>query len=203
VSAPQPDAADPYAEIYRLAEPYWHVRRGEVHVPEVYALAQTLVAAHPDADPAIVLPAALLHDVGYALVPADDLLRGLSGAANGWDPDITRRHEIAGAKLAGEILERVGWDPERTRIVQDIVDGHDSRREAVSLEDALVKDADKVWRFTESGVRISHPWMQRTTADYMDWVESRVDDWLFTDLARAMAREELAAARIALAENPV
>jgi HD domain len=150
-----------------------------------------------------VLPAILLHDVGYMVVPADDHLKGLAGAATGWEPEITRRHETQGAALAGEILGLVGWDPERTALIQDIVDGHDSRPEAEGLEDSLVKDADKLWRYTESAVRICHRWMKLTPDAYMDWVESEIDRWLFTEAARGLARREIAMSRAALAELPV
>ena len=194
---------DRYARIYALAEPYWQTRSNEVHVPESYTLAQELLGAHPEADPDIVLPAVLLHDIGYMAVPSDDHLKGLAGAVKGWEPDITRRHEIQGAALAGEILGAVGWDPERTAAIQDIVDGHDSRTEAVSREDALVKDADKLWRYTESAVRICHRWMELTPEAYMDWVAAERERWLFTDTAREMARRELAASRAALAAEPV
>jgi HD superfamily phosphodiesterase len=194
--------SDRYARIYALAEPYWQTRSNEVHVPESYALAQQLLDACPEADADTVLPAILLHDIGYMVVPADDHLKGLAGAAKGWEPDITRRHEIEGAALAGEILAEVGWDAERMRLIQDIVDGHDSRPEAVSLEDALVKDADKLWRFTESAVRICHEWMELTPDAYMDWVESKIDGWLFTEAARDLARRELAHSRTALAARP-
>ena len=192
-----------YAAIYERAEPYWQTRSNEIHVPGSYALAQELVAACPAADPDIVLPAILLHDVGYMVVPEEDHLRGLAGAVRGWEPDITRRHEIQGAQLAGEILAGLGWDPERTAAIQDIVDGHDSRAEAVSLEDELVKDADKLWRYTESAVRICHRWMKLSTDAYMDWVGSEIDRWLFTDTARGLARRELARSREALAAEPV
>jgi HD superfamily phosphodiesterase len=172
-------------------------------VPASYALARELVDAHPEADPDIVLPAILLHDNGYALVPEDDLLRGLAGGAVNWDPAITRLHEVEGARLAGEILAELGWDPARTRAIQEIIDGHDSRTEALSLDDALVKDADKLWRFTESGVRVSHVWMQLEPEPYTDFLEARVDDWLFTETAREIAHRELAATRAALAAGPV
>jgi HD superfamily phosphodiesterase len=195
--------SDRYARIYDLAEPYWQTRSNEIHVPESYALAQELLHASPGADPDVVLPAVLLHDVGYMAVPADDHLKGLAGAIRGWEPDITRRHEIQGAALAAEILAEAGWDAKRTRAICDIVDGHDSRAEAVSPEDALVKDADKLWRYTESAVRICHAWMDLTTDAYMDWVESEIDAWLFTDAARALARREIAASRVALAADPV
>jgi HD superfamily phosphodiesterase len=192
-----------YADIYALAEPYWQTRSNEIHVPESYALAQELLAAHPEADPDIVLPAVLLHDIGYMAVPSDDHLKGLAGAVKGWEPDITRRHEIEGAALAGQILGEAGWDPQRTAAIQDIVDGHDSRAEAVSREDELVKDADKLWRYTESAVRICHRWMERTPEAFMDWVGSEIERWLFTAEARRVARRELAASRAALAAEPV
>jgi HD superfamily phosphodiesterase len=184
-------------EIRALAEPYWQTRSNEVHVPESFELARRLLDVHPEADEDIVLPAILLHDCGYFLVPEEDHLKGLAGAPIGWEADVTRRHEIEGARLAGEILGRVGYDPLRTERIQEIVDGHDSRAEALSLEDALVKDADKAWRFTESGVRVCHVWMNRTPEDFMDFVESRIDDWFLTDAGRNLAHELLAESRCA------
>jgi HD superfamily phosphodiesterase len=192
-----------YDAIWARAEPYWQTRSNEIHVPESYALACELLDAHPRADPDVVLPAILLHDIGYMVVPSEDHLKGLAGAHRGWEADITRRHEVQGAALAGEILADVGWDPARIPVIQDIVDGHDSRTEAVSLDDALVKDADKLWRYTESAVRICHVWMKLSTDAYMDWVGGEIDTWLFTDAARAIARRELAASRAALAAEPV
>jgi HD superfamily phosphodiesterase len=184
-------------EIRALAEPYWQTRSNEIHVPESFELAQRLLAEHPEADADVVLPAILLHDCGYFLVPEEDHMKGLAGAPVGWEPDITRRHEIEGARLAGEILAQVGYDPALIVRIQEIVDGHDSRAEALSLEDALVKDADKLWRFTPSGVRICHGWMNRTPEDFMDFVESRIDDWMLTDAGRALAYETLAESRCA------
>jgi HD superfamily phosphodiesterase len=192
-----------YVPIYELAEPYWQTRSNEIHVPQSYALAQQLLAHHPEADPDIVLPGILLHDIGYMVVPHDDHLKGLAGAASGWEPDITRRHEIQGAALAGEILMKVGWESTRIAAIQDIVDGHDSRADAVSVEDQLVKDADKLWRYTESAVRICHEWMKLTPDAYMEWVASEIDAWFFTTAARDLARRELARSREALAAEPV
>ena len=73
----------------------------------------------------------------------------------------------------------------------------------MSREDELVKDANKLWRYTESAVRICHSWMDLTPEAFMDWVGSEIDRWLFTDAARQVARRELAASREALAAEPV
>ena len=182
-------------QVYSLAEPYWHTRSGEIHMPASFALARRLLDALPDADPLIVLPAILLHDVGYARVPVETHHAGLQDAPGGWDADVTRRHEIEGARLAAEILAEVGMDPARTARIVEIVDGHDSRLEALSIEDAIVKDADKLWRFTESGVRVTHTWVDRSPEAFMDYVESKIEVWLFTEPARALARESLDQAR--------
>jgi hypothetical protein len=181
--------------IYALAEPYWHTRSGEIHMPASFALARRLLDALPGADPLVVLPAVLLHDVGYARVPEETHHAGLQDAPGGWDADVTRRHELEGARLAREILARAGMDAARTARIVEIVDGHDSRLEALSLDDAIVKDADKLWRFTESGVRVTHTWVDRTPEAFMDYVESKIDTWLFTEPARSIARESLDHAR--------
>ena len=187
-----------YDEIYALAEPHWQTRSNEIHVPESYALARALLAEVPEADPAVVLPGILLHDVGYAAVPAEDHLKGLAGAPTGWEADVTRRHEIEGARMAGEILEQVGYDPELIRRVQEIVDGHDSRTEALSIDDAVVKDADKLWRYTETGIRICHGWVDLTPEGFADFLESRIDRWFLTDAGRRLARETLSRSRAAV-----
>ena len=191
-------ATDVYDRIYAAAEPYWSTRSNHIHVPEAYALCKQFLTSFPEADEGIVLPAILLHDVGYFEVPEDDHMKGLAGAPVGWDPDITRRHEIAGARIATEILRGVGYDEEKTRHIVEIVDGHDSRPEPVSVEDAIVKDADKLWRFTENGVQITSGWMERSHGDFLDYVESKIDEWMLTEPGRELAHEILASTRAAL-----
>ena len=190
---------DIYERIYAAAEPHWGTR--ELHGPEAYALCKALLTSFPEADESVVLPAILLHDVGYSEVPEEVQVKGLAGAPIGWDPQITRRHEIAGARIAGEILRGLSYDEQRILRIQEIIDGHDSRTEALSLEDAIVKDADKLWRFTESGVRTSSGWMSLTPEEFMDYVESKIDGWLLTEPARRMAHETLARSRAAFEED--
>ena len=43
------------------------------------------------------------------------------------------------------------WDPSIVEEVVAIVDGHDSRLHALSRNDELVKDADKLWRYSVTG----------------------------------------------------
>ena len=184
-----------YDRIYAAAEPYWHTRSNDIHVPESYVLAQLLLHHYAEADEEIVLPAILLHDIGYMGIPEETQMQGLAGSALGWDADITRIHEREGARLAGEILTSLDYNPEKiTRIVQ-IIDRHDSCKEPLSLDDAIVKDADKLWRFTVSGVQICHIWMNKTPEVYMNFVEARIADWMLTEQGAAIAQSLLEQSR--------
>src|SRR5581483_6992138 len=115
-----------YDEIYKRAEPYWQTRSNEIHLPMAYEYARQLLAAYPEADAAIVLPAILLHDIGYFHVPAETHYDGLAGAPIGWNADITRLHEQEGARLAGEMLRELNYPPDKIAAIQKIIDGHDS-----------------------------------------------------------------------------
>jgi hypothetical protein len=79
--------------------------------------------------------------------------------------------------------------------ILSIIDGHDTRLEALSLNDQLVKDADKLWRFTPVGVDIDHNRFGIPRDNYMTWLDTVIEDWLFTPEAREMALAALAEAK--------
>lgn len=185
-------------KIIAACQLYWTVRDNDIHIPESYAFAQRLLVHYPEADPLIVLPAILMHDNGYANVPQETLLAGLIDAPVAFRTDITRLHEVEGVKIARKILERLHFDAARTEAICDIIDGHDSRKTAVSLEDKLVKDADKLWRFSMVGVQTASGWMKMSHSDFLDYVMSKADGWLFTEEAKAMAQKWGAETRLAL-----
>ena len=187
--------------IYQLAEPFWQTRSGEVHMPQAFGFAKRLLEQYADADAEIVLAAILLHDIGYAKVPEETHHQGLAGAPNGWQPDITRLHEVEGAKMARALLESLGFDAVKLERVVEIIDGHDSRHEALSLEDAIVKDADKLWRFGVEGVTICRGWMVMGANEFMAYVEGKIESWFLTEHGATLARETLALTRAKLREN--
>lgn len=138
-----------------------------------------------------MLPAILLHDIGYMGIPEETQMQGLAGSPLGWDANITRLHEREGARLAEAILISLAYDPAKIALITQIIDGHDSRKDALSLEDAVVKDADKLWRFTMSGVRVCHKWTHKTPDEFMRFVEARIADWMLTEQGAALARDIL------------
>ena len=181
--------------IHEKARPYLDTRDNEVHISLSYAFARRLLALHPEAESAIVLPAILLHDVGWKMVPEDDQLKAFG--PNAKDKELQRVHETEGARIAGEILASLGYRREETLEIVAIIEGHDSRPEALSLNDALVKDADKLWRFTPEGVEIDHLRFGMERSRHLEALSDYVGKWFFTAEARQMAKEALEEARAA------
>ena len=59
--------------IWLCAKPWLDVRSNDEHTLISYWLAQALLRRHPDADDRVVLPAVLLHDVGWKMFPEEKL----------------------------------------------------------------------------------------------------------------------------------
>jgi hypothetical protein len=178
-----------YDEIYRKAEPYWATRKNDLHVPSSYDFAHRLLSFHPSADPDIVLPAVLLHDVGWKMVPEEKQRDAFGPHVK--DRETQRFHECEGVRIAGEILASIDYPREKTREILSIIDGHDTRKEPLSLNDRLVKDSDKLWRFTPYCVKIAHRHFGFELKQYILWLGQRIEEWFFTSEAKAMAREAL------------
>lgn len=174
------------ARMWPLAVVHLNVRSNDAHTLYAVAIARSLLAAHPEADAGVVLPAIMLHDIGWSKVPADEVLEAI--APGGGREDLVLLHEKEGARLAEAILAEVGVPEERSARIVEIIDGHDSRREALSIEDAIVKDADKTWRLTPHGLDTVMDWFGLDRGEALRLCSSRVHAHLFTDAAKALAR---------------
>jgi hypothetical protein len=169
-------------------------RKNDIHTPISFRFAERLCEAHPQANSLVVRIAILLHDCGWSAVDEDRIIS--EGFGLNWKTsDVRYQHEVEGCKIAREVLPGLGYDDELITKVTTIIDGHDTRPEALSLEDELVRDADRLWRFTPAGIGIACDWFHKTPSEYCDQLETKTFPELNTEAARTMAREELAAAR--------
>jgi len=171
--------------IWRAARPWLDVRSNDTHTLISYGLARALLQLRPEADENVVLPAVLMHDVGWKVFP-EHKLAGAVGP-NPVYPELVRGHEIEGARIAREAFARIGAPDLDVEAIIAIIDGHDSRKHALSESDAVMKDADKLWRFTTHGVATIGSWFgtpaRETTAMLKDFVVPS----LLTPEARTMA----------------
>jgi hypothetical protein len=77
------------------------------------------------------------------------------------------------------------WQSEE---VGAIIDGHDPRETPLSLNDRLVKDADKLCRFTPIGRGTDQKRFGFTKEEHRAWLGERIDRWFFTAEGRRIAR---------------
>ncbi len=183
-----------HGPVWAAARPYMRARKNDVHIPMAYDYALRLLEDHPAVDREVVLLAILLHDIGWAVVDQEAIYREGFGP-NMMQSDVRIAHEKEGARLAGEILSGLGYAPEVTARVTQIIDGHDTRAHALSAEDELVKDADALWRFSVAGIAVGCDWFGMTPTEYGDRTEPQIEGRLFTETAREIAQAELAESR--------
>ncbi|MCX5496074.1 HD domain-containing protein [Kaistia dalseonensis] len=181
--------------LWNLARPYLDVRSNDAHTLYSYRLGIALLRVHPEADGAIVLPAIVLHDTGWKLMPAEKLAAAVGPSP--LYPELQREHEIAGVAIARDILATVGDPTIPVEPVLAIIDGHDTRAEPHSIEDALMKDADKLWRFTAHGVATIGGWFDTPAQETVAMLESFVLPKFCTSAGRTMAEALLAQAHAA------
>lgn len=166
-------------------------RANDIHLPISVAYAERLCDAYPEADALLVRVTTLLHDTGWARVDETKIIS--EGFAGDWrKADIRFEHERHGCDIAREVLPGLGYDDAFIERVTAIIDGHDTRQVSHSLEDSLVRDADRLWRFTATGIALASGWFGLSPAEYARRLRSEIIPELLTDAAVQMAEAELA-----------
>ena len=117
------------------------------------------------------------------------------------DPELNRKHEVEGVRLARGILQQVNYDPAKTNEILTIIDGHDSRPVALSVNDQIVKDSDKLWRVSEKGFDLFQRTFGIPPMEFAEWFGQQVDRWFFTDAAKVIARQEIGARKVEIVRN--
>lgn len=175
--------------LWQAARPWLDVRSNDVHTLIAWRLAGRLLALRPGADAAVVLPAIILHDTGWKKMPQEKLALAVGPKAQ--FPELQRDHEIAGVAIGADILRDLALGLDDAAILA-IIDGHDTTKDARSPDDAIVKDADKLWRFTPHGVATIGGWFETAAPDTLAMLEDFVLPSFLTPEARIMAQGFLA-----------
>jgi hypothetical protein len=179
---------DKYQMIRKLAEPYLRTRMNAIHTELSAQFAFRLLELE-DGDEDIVIPAILLHDVGWSQVPEELQLKAFGPKAT--LPEWNRVHEVEGVRIARGILEKIAYDSRKIEEILAIIEGHDSRKEGLSLNDKLVKDADKLWRYSKEGVEINRRRYDYSFDQYLERLRGHLDVWFLTGSGRQLAEMEL------------
>jgi hypothetical protein len=174
-----PAASTDLDPIWAAVVPETRARSNDIHLPISLAYAERLCAAYPEADPLVVRVAILLHDIGWGRVDEERMFS--EGFSGDWRRAAIRfEHEKQGCLVAREVLPGLGYDEDFVDAVTAIIDGHDTRKEARSLEDALVRDADRLWRFDHAGIALASGWFRLDPATYCDRLAAEIVPELLT-----------------------
>lgn len=152
-------------KIFELAKPYLLVMSNELHTKEVVRFCLQL-QIEEGGDRQIVIAAAILHDVGWSQMPEN---LSIQMRIHNGDPGKIKIHEEMGTRIAEGVLKKVFHDKSKIEEVLMIIQGHDTRKHALSLNDKIVKDADKLSRFSKKFCYTWSRWGTGAAAKNLFW----------------------------------
>jgi HD superfamily phosphodiesterase len=189
-----PDGLAPeHLALYERALPLLDTRQNDLHARIACQFSLAILEAE-GGDPRVAVPAMILHDLGWHEIPEEEQRRAYG--PNSSDAELNRLHEQAGARLARVLLEEKGFEAGLIDEICRIIDRHDSRPTAATLEEAAVKDSDKVWRVSKLGFPATVALLGDMSSQQVhDFIAVRASRWFLTTTGLALARRELAARR--------
>ena len=178
-----------HQKIFERAKPFLRTRKNLIHTRIALSYALKLLKSEKG-DEGVVIPAIILHDVGWKVIPEHLQLTGFG--PNPSNPKLARVHEVEGAKIAEAILKDLRYPSEKIREICWIIRGHDTRKRSISRSDRIVKDADKLWRYSRKGVAVDLGRFRIPRREYLIFLEAIINSWFLTRTGREIARSEIA-----------
>jgi len=134
-------------KIWNSAFPFQDKRDDKGHAEFVTYFALNLLK-QIKAERGIVIPAAILHDIGWSQLPRTEIERFYLPNWRDYELELRKRHQEEGIKVAERILTFQEYPKEFTSEILSVISQHDTRKGFYSPEDGVVRDADKLWQFT-------------------------------------------------------
>ena len=153
-----PAAVEELDALWKAVVHETRTRGNDIHLPISLAYAERLCRAYPEADAELVRVATLLHDTGWAHVDESRIIS--EGFTGDWRKAAIRyEHEQQGCDVARRVLPAPGLRRRNSssasaRSSTATTPGPVAR----SLEDALMRDADRLWRFDHAGIALASSW---------------------------------------------
>lgn len=186
---------DIFERIWQLALPLQDQRDDSGHA-EVALQYATLLLSTEQGNEDIVIPAMILHDIGYSQLSKERRLTIFDRSKSDAERKAVQiEHENAGVILAKGLLVKVDYPRELVPEILEIISQHDTRKEFISQNEGLVRDSDKLWRFSERAFEVGSRRSRTGPDTRLKDLEADIDKphYFFSDRARQLAREELEA----------
>ncbi len=152
--------------------------------------------ASEQGDEDIVIPAIILHDIGYSQLSKERRLSIFDRSKT----DAERRavqmeHEHAGVVLAKGLLVKVEYPRDLVPEILEIISQHDTRKGFISRNEGLVRDSDKLWRFSKRAFDVGGRRPRTGPDTRLNDLEADIDKagYFFSEKAKRLAGEQLEA----------
>ncbi|MBN1188849.1 MAG: HD domain-containing protein [Dehalococcoidales bacterium] len=140
-----------FEKIWEIAFPYQDKRDDTGHAEVTLRYAGKLLEVE-GGDEDVVIPAIILHDVGWSQLPRERrMLIFDKDAAEDQKKGAVMEHQAESARLARTILRQVDYPEKLIDEIVEIVSQHDTRKGFISKNEGLVRDSDKLWRTSKEG----------------------------------------------------
>lgn len=108
------------------------------------------------------------------------------------EPRLRELHQMAGAEYSQGALEELSYEAREISKIVDIVSLHDTRKGFLDVNDGIMRDADKLWRYSFrhwemyiDGTKDEQEAVQRILSDIDK------EGFFYSDIARQIARIEM------------
>ncbi len=182
-----------FQKIWELALPYQDKRDDPGHAEVTLSYAKRLVELESGNED-VVIPAIILHDIGYSQIPRERRMLIFDRKATREERDAVRyEHQEESVKLAKDILSEVGYPADLMPEILEIISQHDTRQGFISKNEGLVRDADKLWRFSRKGFGADIVRNNDENEARCKRLEADLDnpDYIYSESAREIALREL------------
>ena len=155
-----------YEKILNEAIPFYEKgREGDIqHVKWLYKTIPNFIDDSVDSE--ILMPVALLHDVGYANVPKN---------SDSYNLDIRKLHSEEGAKIAKNILEKLNYPNKKIAEIERLILKHDNWAFGDSFKDEptllFFQNFDFMWMASKEGFEICRKNMKKEPQEFYEQIE--------------------------------
>jgi HD domain-containing protein len=179
------------SRLFQEAEPYLAARDDTLHINVSHQYSLILMK-HEGGNEKIVEPAIILHDVGWSSLKPKQIEAAYGVRTEGVEADrLNRIHELEGASIARHILRSFNYESYLIDEIASIIQRHDSGNQVDSLEEEIVKDADKLWRFSKIGFLKEIERQDLNPGELRQYLFERYQGWFYTSSALTLAKGEL------------
>lgn len=187
------DLKKEFKQIWDLALSYQDKRNDKGHAEVVTDYAMKLCEIE-DVDENIVIPAAILHDIGWSQLSKKERIDIFYQRENKEARlKLKYKHQDEGVKLAEGILEKASYPEKYIKEILEIISQHDTRKGFLSPNEAAARDADKLWRFSEIGFEKDLRESSITPEHYYTKLKNdlRSPEYIYFDSSKVLAAAEL------------